>query len=53
MKIGGEFLDIMCKMNPEHKNNRCVDNGVKVLYLQLLKYMYVCMESALLWYVLY
>ena len=43
----------MCKVNPKHKKNVRVDNGVKVLYLRLLKALYGCMESALLWYDLY
>ena len=53
LKIGGEFVDIMCKMNPEHKKNVCVKNGVKVLYISLLKALYGCMEYALLCYDLY
>ena len=44
----GEFVDIMCKVNPKHKKNICVENGVKVLYLRLLKALYGCMESALI-----
>ena len=30
-----------------------VENGVKVLYLRLLKALYICMEYAILWYDLY
>ena len=33
LNIEGKLLDIMCKVNPEHKNNVCVKNGVKVIYL--------------------
>ena len=43
----------MCKVNPEHKKNVRVENGVKVLYLRLLKALYRCMESALICYDLY
>ena len=43
----------MCEVNPKHKKNVRVENGVKVLYLLLLKSLYGCMESALLWYDLY
>ena len=43
----------MCKVNPEHKKNVRVENGVKLLYLNLLKELYGCMDSALLWYDIY
>ena len=43
----------MCKVNPEHRENVQMENGVKVLYLRILKALYGCMESALLWYDLY
>ena len=51
--IEGEFLDIMCEVNPKHKKNVCVENGVKLLYLRLMKSLYGCMESTLLWYDIY
>ena len=53
LKIEGEFLDIMCEVNPEHKKNVRVENAVKLLHLSLLKALYGCMESALMWYDLY
>ena len=53
LKIEGKYVDIMCELNPKHKKNVRVDNGVNILYLCLLKYLYGCMESALLWYDLY
>ena len=28
----------------------CTENGAKLLYLQLLKVLYGCMDSTLLWY---
>ena len=43
----------MCEVNPEQKKNIRVENGVKVLYLRLIKALYGCMEYALLWYDLY
>ena len=43
----------MCEVNPEHKMNLCVENGVNILYLRLLKDLYGCMEYTLLWYDLY
>ena len=51
--IQGEFVGIICKVKPKHKKNVRVENVVKVLYLRLLKALYGCMESALLWYDLY
>ena len=48
LNIEGGFLYITQKVNPKNKKNVRVDNGVKVLYLRLLKYLYVCMESAVL-----
>ena len=53
LNIEGDFFDIMCEVNPEHKKTVHVDNGVKVIYLRLIKYLYGCMEYALLWYDLY
>ena len=53
LKIDGEFVYIMCEVNPEHKKNVRMKNGVRVLYLNLLKYLYGYMEYAPLWYNLY
>ena len=49
LKIEGEFVDIMCGVNPKHKKNVHVENLVTVLYIRLLKAIYRYMESALLW----
>ena len=53
MKLTGEFVDIMCKVNPEHLKNVVYENGRKVLYMQILQGIYGCIESALRWYELY
>ena len=53
LNIEGEVLDIMREVNPEHKKNVRVENGVKVLYLRLLEALYGCMKYALLWYDIY
>ena len=53
LKIEGEFVDIVCEVNHEHKINVRVENGVKVIYIRPLKALYGCMEYALLWYDLY
>ena len=43
----------MCEMNLEHRKKVQMENGVKGLYLRILKSLYGCMESAILWYKLY
>ena len=53
LNIEGEFVDIMCEVNPKHKENMRAENGVKVLYLQVMKAQYGCMEYEILWYDLY
>ena len=53
MKLVGEFVDIMCKVNPEHEKNVIYENGQKVLYMEILQAIYGCIESALRWYELY
>ena len=53
LKIKGEFVDIICKVKPKHKKNVRVENELRVIYLKLMKALYVCMESALMWYDLY
>ena len=53
LTIGGRFVEIMCEVKPEHKENVRVDNRVKLLYLKLMKYLYGCMEYELLCYDIY
>ena len=53
MKLTGKFVDIMCKVNPEHTKNVVMEKGKKVLYLEILRALYGCIESALRWYELY
>ena len=50
---GDYFVDIMCEVNPEYKEDVRYENGKKVLYVQILKALYGMIESALLWYTLY
>ena len=52
-KLRGQFVDIMCEINPEHTKNIIYETGVKVLYLYVVKAIYGCIESALLWYNLF
>ena len=53
MRFRGQFVDIMCQVNPEHKKNITYENGKKVLYVRVVRAIYGCIESALLWYNLY
>mmetsp|Transcript_45473 Transcript_45473/g.67010 ORF Transcript_45473/g.67010 Transcript_45473/m.67010 type:complete len:226 (-) Transcript_45473:536-1213(-) len=44
----------MCEVNPEYKKYVIIDkNGKKMLYVRILRVIYGCIESALLWYDLY
>lgn len=40
MKLVGNFVDIMCEVNPEHTKNVLYENGKKVLYLDILQAIY-------------
>ena len=53
MKFVGASVRILCKLNPSHKQNVVVENGVEVLYVRLVKALYGCANSALLLYELF
>jgi len=53
IKYEGDSVDIMCKINPAWEKLVTIENGKKVLYLRLLKALYGCVRSALLWYELF
>ena len=53
MKLRGDFVDIMCEVNPDYLPYVIYENGQKVLYVKILRAIYGCIESALLWYNLY
>ena len=53
LKLEGRSVDIMCRVNKDYEKFVCYENGKKVLYLQLLKALYGCVKSALLWYDLF
>ena len=53
VKFVGKSVDIMCQVNPSYEKYVVMENGVNVLYFQLLKALYGCLRSALLWYNLY
>jgi hypothetical protein len=43
----------MCQVNPKYENFVVIEKGKKALYLQLLKALYGCFQSTLLWYNLF
>jgi hypothetical protein len=53
LKMEGESVDIMCSICENYREYMKVENGKKVLYLQLMKALYGCVKSTLLWYVLF
>jgi hypothetical protein len=53
LKVEGASVDIMCRVSPEYIPFVTIENGKRVLYLQLLKALYGCVKSALLWYDLF
>ena len=44
MKFSGASLDVLCKLNSEHMRNVTIENGVKVLYIRLIKALYGCVK---------
>ncbi len=45
-----ELVDILCRLNADHIRFIVIENGVKLLYVRLIKAIYGCVKSALLWY---
>ena len=50
VKLVGDEVDIICKLNSDYKRYVTLENGKRVLYLQLIKALYGCLKSALLLY---
>ena len=50
MEHKDKFVDLMCEPNSKYIPYVKVINGRKVLYLMILRVLYGCIESALLWY---
>lgn len=50
VRIVGESVDILCRVNPEYNKYVCYEKGNKVLYMRLNKALYGCMQSSLLRY---
>jgi Reverse transcriptase (RNA-dependent DNA polymerase) len=53
MRISGRAVEIFCTVNPEYRPYVFYENGVPVLLVQLVKALYGCVQSALLWYNLF
>ena len=53
VKFTGESVDVLCQVDAGYEEFVTYENGRKVLYLELLKALYGCLRSALLWYELY
>ena len=53
LKIEGDFVKIICDVNPDFVEDIVYENEKPVLYVQILKALYGMIESALLWYSLY
>ena len=53
LKLEDKFVNIMCEVNPEFIKEIQQEVNKKVLHLRVLKALYVCIESAFLWYNIY
>ena len=43
----------MCDINKENCKNMNIENGKRVLYMKVVKAIYGCIQSDLMWYNLY
>ena len=50
VKMTGDAVDIMCKVNKNYIPFVSTEKGRKVIYVRLKKALYGCMQSAILWY---
>jgi Reverse transcriptase (RNA-dependent DNA polymerase) len=53
MRLSGEAVGIMTKVNKSYESFVTTEKGKPVLYLELKKALYGCVKSALLWYELF
>ena len=53
VRLEGQSVDIMCKINEGYRSFVSTEGNKKILYLQLMKALYGCVKSALLWYELF
>ena len=50
MKLTGKAVDVFCSANEKYKKFLMMEKGRKVIYLRILRALYGCIQSALLWY---
>ena len=50
IKITETSVELMCEANKKYRTHVKYERGKPVLYMKLLKALYGCMQSALLWY---
>ena len=50
VRLTGESVEVMCKCDAEYEKYVTYEKGKKVLYMELVKALYGCIMSALLWY---
>ena len=53
MKFMGETADLLCELNEKYSKFLVIEGGQKVIYVRLIKALYGCVKSALLWYKLF
>ena len=53
LKLTGQSVETMCTANDTYTPFVVIENGKMVLHLQLLKALYGCVRSVLLWYELF
>ena len=53
MKFTNDFVDIMCRVNPEYLSHVRYEKGKKVLYVSVIRAIYGCIFSALCCYDLF
>ena len=50
MRFIGGAIDILIEINPEYAECVIEENGQRVLYVEVLRSIYGCIEAAMLWY---
>ena len=53
VKLEGDFVDIMCSVNEKITPHVVYEGNTKVLFMTVLREIYGCLESTMLWYNLY
>ena len=50
LKLTNELVEIMCEIDPQYEKEVKMEGNTKVLYVKIVRALYGCLESALLWY---